>query len=53
MDKLVQIQMLHERLLVIDMFLETYNNRIKDLSIQREQYMKEIVELRLTPIMEA
>ena len=51
--KATQILMLKERVYIIDLFLETYNTRIAELSKERETCMQEITELRVTPIMEA
>jgi prefoldin subunit 5 len=53
MNNLPKIQMLKERVFVIDLFLETYNTRIAELSKEREKWMQEITELRVTPIVEA
>jgi hypothetical protein len=52
MDNINQILMLKERIFVIDLFLQTYESRIVELKQDRERHMKEIVELRLTPIVE-
>lgn len=49
----VKILELKERIFVIDLFLQTYEDRIVELKQDRERYMKEIVELRMTPIVEA
>ena len=53
MDNTNQILMLKERVYIIDLFLETYNTRIAELSKEREKCMQEITELRMTPIVEA
>ena len=53
MTTLQRIQVLKEKVICVDMFIRAYKTRITDLKKDREQYMQEITELRVTPIIEA